>query len=45
MISADWTLRAIWMYIRFRSDNWRLSPDRATRTRPSDAMPPREALT
>jgi len=45
MISADWTLRAVWMYIRFRSGNWRLSPDRAARTKPSDAMPPREALT
>jgi putative MATE family efflux protein len=42
-VSFDWTIRAVWMYLKFRSDNWRLSPGRITR--PSDAMPPREVFT
>lgn len=45
MIMLDWILRAIWMYARFRSDNWRLSPHHRTPSQPSDAMPPREAMT
>ena len=44
-ILFDWTLRAFWMYYRFRADKWRLSPRPADRVRPIDAMPPREAST
>jgi len=43
-IALDWSLRAVWMYVRFRSDNWRLSP-RPVPVKPSDAMPPREVST
>ncbi len=42
-LAGDWTLRSIWMYARFRSDTWRLSPEKIVITRPSDAMPPRQA--
>ncbi len=42
-LAGDWTLRAIWMLVRFRSDKWRLSPPPVIITRPSDAMPPRQA--
>ena len=44
-IMLDWILRAVWMYIRFCSDNWRLSPHRLAPRKPSDVMPPREAMT
>ncbi len=44
-ISLDWTIRGIWMYLRFRSDHWRLSPRPTIPIKPSDAMPPREAAT
>lgn len=44
-VALDWSFRAVWMYTRFRSNNWRLSPRPAVPLRPSDAMPPRDVST